>query len=170
MHVHVNRYTHIYSILPHISQQLQILGTQLRIRRGIEKYFWKTKIHTTKSSFKCNYIASSHVILDTRTDMEKEMATHSSVLAWRIPWTEKPGRLQSMGSHRVGHDWSDLAAAGYTLESKRKIKLKATRKARNWKIMCLCERVMETWKQKQPFRVGTRGFKRSWKLHCITTQ
>ena len=42
--------------------------------------------------------------------LEKEMATRSSVLAWRIPWTEKPGRLQSMGSHRVGHDWSDLAA------------------------------------------------------------
>ena len=40
--------------------------------------------------------------------LEKEMVTHSSVLAWRIPWTEKPGRLQSMGSHRVGHDWSDL--------------------------------------------------------------
>ena len=36
--------------------------------------------------------------------LEKEMATHSSVLAWRIPWTEKPGRLQSMGLHRVGHD------------------------------------------------------------------
>ena len=36
--------------------------------------------------------------------LEKEMATHSSVLAWRIPWTEKPGRLQSMESHRVGHD------------------------------------------------------------------
>ena len=34
----------------------------------------------------------------------QEMATHSSVPAWRIPWTEKPGRLQSMGSHRVGHD------------------------------------------------------------------
>ena len=46
-----------------------------------------------------------------RNRMEKEMATHSSVLAWRIPWTEKHGRLQSMGSHRVGHDWSDLAAA-----------------------------------------------------------
>ena len=43
--------------------------------------------------------------------LEKEMATHSSVLAWRIPWMEKPGRLQSMGSHRIGHDWSDLAAA-----------------------------------------------------------
>ena len=36
--------------------------------------------------------------------LEKEMATHSSVLAWRIPWTEEPGRLQSMGSHRAGHD------------------------------------------------------------------
>ena len=36
--------------------------------------------------------------------LEKEMATHSSVLAWRIPWTEKPGRLQSMGSRRVGHN------------------------------------------------------------------
>ena len=41
--------------------------------------------------------------------LEKEMATHSSVLAWRIPATGKPGGLPSMGSHRVGHDWSDLA-------------------------------------------------------------
>ena len=37
--------------------------------------------------------------------LEKEMATHSSILAWKIPWTEKPGGLQSMGSQRVGHDW-----------------------------------------------------------------
>ena len=36
--------------------------------------------------------------------LEKEMATHSSILAWRIPWTEEPGGLQSMGSQRVGHD------------------------------------------------------------------
>ena len=36
--------------------------------------------------------------------LEEEMATHSSILAWRIPWTEEPGRLQSMGSQRVGHD------------------------------------------------------------------
>ena len=36
--------------------------------------------------------------------LEKEMATHSSTLAWRIPWTEEPGRLQSTGSQRVGHD------------------------------------------------------------------
>ena len=37
-------------------------------------------------------------------DLQKEMATHSSILAWKIPWTEEPGRLQSMGSQRVGHD------------------------------------------------------------------
>ena len=43
--------------------------------------------------------------------LEKEMATHSSVLAWRIPGTAEPGGLPSLGSHRVGHDWSDLAAA-----------------------------------------------------------
>ena len=43
--------------------------------------------------------------------LEKEMATHSSVLAWRIPGMGEPGGLPSMGSHRVGHDWSDLTTA-----------------------------------------------------------
>ena len=43
--------------------------------------------------------------------LEKEVATHSSVLAWRIPGTGEPGGLLSMGLHRVGHDWSDLAVA-----------------------------------------------------------
>ena len=47
--------------------------------------------------------------------MEKEMVTHSSILAWRIPGTEEPGGLPSMGLHRVGHDWSDLAAAAAVL-------------------------------------------------------
>ena len=45
----------------------------------------------------------------------KEMATHSSVLAWRIPGTGEPGGLPSMGSHRAVHDWSDLAAAAVLL-------------------------------------------------------
>ena len=49
--------------------------------------------------------------------MEKEMATHSSVLAWRIPGMGEPGGLPSMGSHRVGHDWSDLAAAAAAIVS-----------------------------------------------------
>ena len=42
--------------------------------------------------------------LDREDLLEKEMATHSSILAWNIPWVEEPGRLQSMGSQRVGHD------------------------------------------------------------------
>ena len=42
--------------------------------------------------------------LDWEDLLEKEMAPHSSILAWKIPWTEEPGRLQSMGSQRVGHD------------------------------------------------------------------
>ena len=41
-----------------------------------------------------------------RHSLEKAMATHSSTLAWKIPWTEEPGGLQSMGSLRVGHDWA----------------------------------------------------------------
>ena len=47
--------------------------------------------------------------LDGEDLLEKEMATHSSILAWRIPWTEEPGRLQFIGSQKVGKDWSDLA-------------------------------------------------------------
>ena len=48
--------------------------------------------------------------------LEKEMATHSSVLAWRIPGTGEPGGLPSMGSHRVGHNRSDLVAAAASTE------------------------------------------------------
>ena len=43
--------------------------------------------------------------------LEKEMTTHSSILAWRIPGTAEPGGLPPVGSHRVGHDWGDLVAA-----------------------------------------------------------
>ena len=50
--------------------------------------------------------------------LEKEMATHSSVFAWRIPGRGEPGGLLSMGSHRVGHDWSDLAAASGEITGK----------------------------------------------------
>ena len=50
--------------------------------------------------------------------LEKEMATHSGVFAWRIPGTGEPGGLPSMGSHRVGHDWSNLAAAAGVISLK----------------------------------------------------
>ena len=55
--------------------------------------------------------------------LEKEMATHSSTLAWKIPWTEKPGRLQSMGSQRVRHDW---ATSLYLLFEENIIKITVT--------------------------------------------
>ena len=47
--------------------------------------------------------------LGRKDPLEEGMATHSSILAWRIPWTLEPGGLQSIGLQRVGHDWSDLA-------------------------------------------------------------
>jgi len=49
--------------------------------------------------------------------LEKEMATHSSVLAWRVPGTGEPDELPSMGSHRVGYDWRNLAAAAAEYKS-----------------------------------------------------
>ena len=67
------------------------------------------------SGFQTLPCAVVHVRQETeafvRSWTEKAMAPHSSTLAWKIPWEEEPGRLRSMGSLRVGHDWSDLAAA-----------------------------------------------------------
>ena len=54
--------------------------------------------------------------------LEKKMATHSSVLAWRIPGTGEPGGLPSLGSHRVGYDWSDLAAAADKMHARRELR------------------------------------------------
>ena len=76
------------------------------------------KSHGRRSLVGCSpWVAKSRTRLSDFTftfhfhALEKEMVTHSSVLAWRIPGTEEPSGLPSMGSHRVGHDWSDLAAA-----------------------------------------------------------
>ena len=66
--------------------------------------------------------------------LEKEMATHSSVLAWRIPGAGEPGGLPSMRSHRVGHDWRDLAAAaaGNTKVDQRKLKIRKQSNPQTW--------------------------------------
>ena len=52
----------------------------------------------------------------------KAIATHSRIFAWKIPWAEEPGRLQSMVLQRVGHDWSDLAAVAVAAEEEEKNK------------------------------------------------
>ena len=59
----------------------------------------------------CLKIIVLHCCLPAWFSLEKAMAPHSSTLAWKVPWTEEPGGLPSVGSHRVGHDSSDLAAA-----------------------------------------------------------
>ena len=72
-----------------------------------EKIFEKEKVAKQNLDLPCagNYLYSIHIILDLEMiSLEKEMATHSSVLAWRIPGTGEPGGLPSMGSHRVGHN------------------------------------------------------------------
>ena len=75
------------------------------------------KPHGRRSLVGCNGVTKSRTLLSDLTFtfhfhvLEKEMATHSSVLAWRIPGMGEPGGLLSMGSHRVRHDRSDLAAA-----------------------------------------------------------
>ena len=70
--------------------------------------------------------------------LEKEMATHSSVLAWRIPGSGEPGGLPSMGSHRVGHDWSDLAAAAALLIRREENKKREAKKAGRQAVWASC--------------------------------
>ena len=69
---------------------------------------WWAAVHgDTKSRTRLSYFTFTFHF----PALEKAMATHSSVLAWRIPGTGEPCALPSVGSHRVRHDWSDLAAA-----------------------------------------------------------
>ena len=98
------------------------LKTMIQIRRWHPTpVLLPGKSHGCRSLVGCStWIAKSWTRLSDFTftfhfpALEKKMATHSSILAWRIPGTGEPGGLPSMGSHRVGHDWSDLAAAAAT--------------------------------------------------------
>ena len=71
-----------------IRKALDVLWSEGKICRGLIE---KAGIVGSGGFLSCHYL-------------EKAMATNSSTLAWKIPWTEEPGRLQPMGSHRVGHD------------------------------------------------------------------
>ena len=75
---------------------------------------WKVAVHGVAEgrTWLSDFTFTSHFHA-----LEKETATHSSVLAWRIPGTGEPGGLPSMGSHRVGHDWRDLAASSSLLRA-----------------------------------------------------
>ena len=94
--------------------------------------------------------------LGREDSLEKGMAIHSSILTWRILWTEEPGGLLSIGSQRVGHDWSDLA---YEQRGQNKdsyllflegnqscicVRERETEKEREW-CVCVCVRVWKRW-------------------------
>ena len=74
----------------------------------MDREAWRAAIHGVAKS---RTRLSDWTELDWSHSTEKVMPPHSSALAWKIPGTREPGGLSSMGSHRVGHDWSDLAAA-----------------------------------------------------------
>ena len=84
-------------------------------------FLWIEWVNTCEALAKSKCLIKYHVLL---SPLEKEMAAHSSVLAWRIPGMGEPGGLQSMGSHRVGHDWSDLAVAAALLSPLKGIRSK----------------------------------------------
>ena len=85
------------------------------MHRMCENQSWSMKVKINKGSNLYSLVAQTVKCLPTMQEtgvqslgwedlLEKEMATHSSILAWKIPWMEECGRLQSMGSQRVGHD------------------------------------------------------------------
>ena len=80
-------------------------------------WWWHACLHPWKFAtwrFICGDLLYYNFIL------EKEMATHSSTLAWKIPWMEEPGRLQSMGSQRVRHDWATSLSLHFQSREKKK--------------------------------------------------
>ena len=103
--------------------------------------------------------------------LEKEMATHSSVLAWRIPGTGETGGLPSMGSHRVGHDWSDFAAAasswewcGYYYHPTLQIKRLSTER------LSSVQKVTQLVSGKPRYQTQPAWLTRTTLLHCLIQQ
>ena len=85
--------------------------------------------------------------------VEKEMATHSSTLAWKIPWTEEPGRLQSMGSQRVGHEWATSLHSLHTLSLEKEM---ATHSS------ILAWRIPWTEEPGGPWSMGSQRVRHDW--------
>ena len=116
----VSNMCNICSVLCHIRQYCgEGSGTPLQyscLENPMDGGAWWAAVHgVAKSRTRLsNFTFTFHF-----SALEKEMATHSSVLAWRIPGTGEPGGLPSTGSHRVGHDWCDLAADSIDVDTDR---------------------------------------------------
>ena len=137
--------------------------------------FWQQEINTPQpwgSSFDCIWylidstqgfpsdsVVKNLPVMQERQEMwvwslgwedpsEESMATHSSILAWRIPWTEEPGGLQSIGLQRIGQDWSDLACMhidSTQVFSLRKMKNQGTSEITNRRKLMNVSSGFSTW-------------------------
>ena len=104
----------------------KLLTVEIKIRSRPQRFQWQNQKDLRKNVFKYRGFPDGasgkdpHLPMQEMEEMqvrslgpedtlEEEMATSSSILAWRVPWTEEPGGLQSPGSHWVGHNWSNLA-------------------------------------------------------------
>ena len=99
------------------AMKLKDTGTPLQyscLENPMDGEAWKAVVHGVATSWTrlSDFTFTFHFHA-----LEKEMATHSRTLAWRIPGTGEPGGLPSLGLHRVGHNWSDLAAAAAAVNS-----------------------------------------------------
>ena len=105
--------------------------------------------------------------------LEKEMATHSSTLAWKIPWTEEPGRLQFMGSQRVGQDWVTSLSLSLCLSLNFLMKLGRNHELvfipwkrkgiiSSWETKILKDRFL--WKEDGDMRLFNSDFMKDWTL------
>ena len=98
----------------------------LLARRAPFSLEWALEIDPPESEtqlpphFLCNIIKRPDLAATARVEPEKAMAPHSSPLAWKIPWTEEPGGLQSLGSLRVGHDWATSLSLFTSMRWRRK--------------------------------------------------
>ena len=117
----------ILSVRSQTSKQSEMVGTIITLQR--RQWHPTPVLLPGKSHGQRAWWTVVHVVAKSQTRLsdftftfhfpalEKEMATHSSVLAWRIPGMGEPGGLPSIGSHRVGHDWGNTAAAAASLHS-----------------------------------------------------
>ena len=96
--------------------------------------------------------------------LEDSMATNSSILAWRIPWTEEPGKLQSMGSQRVGHDWATYDY-DYDISFIKRNKLRC-KTMKFWKKYQICKKKKE--KKKERLRILRNNFLRAQCLRILS--